>query len=132
MGYKRGSKVYNLTFEDFEGLEVRAKSMELGRFLDLIPLLDAGGFSKETLDKVFGDFSDVLLSWNVEEDDGTPTPTTVEGLYSLDLPEAIAIIEGWRDAIMGVAAPLEESSHDGELSPAVSIPMESLSENRAS
>lgn len=132
MGFKVG-KVYKLTFEDerFEGLEVRVKSMPLGKFIELAAMIDEGGFTGETARQVFEQFATVLVSWNAENDEG-PLPTTADGLLQLDLAEARAIIEGWRDAITGVPAPLEQSSTDGAPSPEVSIPMEPLSVNQAS
>lgn len=132
MGFKVG-KVYKLTFEDerFEGLEVRVKSMPLGKFIEIASLIDEGGFTGETAPEVFARFSKVLVSWNAEDDEG-PLPMTAEGLLRLDIVEARTIIEGWRDAITGATGPLDQSSSDGAPSPEVSIPMESLSENRAS
>lgn len=132
MGFKVG-KIYKLSFEDerFEGLEVRVKSMQLGQFIKLASLIDEGGFTGDTAEEIFERFSKVLVSWNAEDDEG-PLPITAEGLLRLDLVEARAIVEGWRDAVTGVTGPLDKSSTSGEQYPEGSIPMEILSENQAS
>jgi hypothetical protein len=134
MAYKRGSKVYELDFEgtDLDGLHVKAKSMSLGAFADLMAIFDEGGLTRENLDAIFDGFSNVLLEWDVEDEEGNPVPATRDGLYSLDLPEAQAIIEAWRDAVTGVSRPLEQPSDDGSPSLAASIPMETLSASRVS
>lgn len=133
MGYKIGTKVYKLVFEDeqFEGLEVRVRSMQLGKFVEFADLIDQGGFTKDSVGGIFERFAKVLVSWNAEDDDG-PLPLTAEGLLRLDLTEARAIIEGWRDAVTGVTGPLALPSSDGGPSPEASIPMEPLSESQAS
>lgn len=134
MGYKRGGTKYRLVFEDdaFAGLEVVARSIPLGAYLELMDVFD-DGLTKENTDTLFGAFTKVLVSWNIEDDDDQPVPTTVEGLYSLDLNEARVIIEAWRDAVTGVTGPLGSSSTGGEPSPVASIPMETLpSESRVS
>lgn len=132
MGYKVGAKVHKLTFEDFEGLEVRVRSMPLGEFLEFAELIDSSGFAGEGARAIFTRFSKVLVSWNCEDSKGKPVPTSVAGLLKLDLLEARAIIEGWRDAITGVTGPLEQNSTGGEPSPEVSIPMEPLTASQAS
>lgn len=133
MGYEIGAKVYKLVFADgqFEGLEVRARSMPLGEFLELAELIDAGGFTGDGAREIFARFSKVLVSWNCEKR-GKPVPTTVAGLLRLDLAEAGGIIEAWRDVITGVTGPLEQNSTGGEPSPEVSIPMEPLTASQAS
>jgi hypothetical protein len=131
-GYKREKKVYTLVFDDaeFEGLEIKTRSISLGKYLEMQTLIDSE-LNRENIDKLFGEFAGILLSWNLEDDDG-PVPITVEGLYSQDLDFVKAIIDAWRDAMVGVHAPLPQSSPGGEPSPEASIPMEALSGNLAS
>ncbi|MDJ0460579.1 hypothetical protein [Streptomyces sp. H27-C3] len=73
-------------------------------------------------------FGESLISWNIEEEDGSPTPATSEEFFRLDEDLALALTSEWLARIGGkVYGPLPQSSPDGEQSPVVSIPMEPLS-----
>lgn len=127
MGWTR--RTLKLVFEapEFEGLEVRIRPMTLAQLLDVGRLDKGNGTNAESIDRYTPFIADALLSWNVEEDDGTPVPATVDGLRSLDLDTLLALVRAWTDATVGVAPPLEPSSNGGELSLEVSLPMEVLS-----
>lgn len=139
MGFKRGKTTYKLTFADPEyadpvtgdALVVKTSSVDLGQYMDILELIDRP-MTRENITALFGQFAEFLVEWNVEDDDGEPVPTTVAGLMSLDLPFVQMIIEAWRDEMERVATPLGPSSSGGGQSEAVSIPMETLSANRAS
>lgn len=68
-----------------------------------------------------------LVSWNLEEDDGTPVPADYHGLMSQDIDFAIELVMAWLDGVLGTPGPLEPSSNDGMPPAGVSIPMETLS-----
>lgn len=131
------NKVYKLVFEDdLEGLEVRARSVPLGKMLGLAKLdgLDFKTLDLEdqlaTLKELFTVFAQALVSWNVEVEtaDGTrPLPATFEGLEELDPPTAWAILSAWMTNVMGVSGPLERRSPSGGPSLEASLPMEPLS-----
>lgn len=130
MGFKR-DRVYLLKFEDpdLNGLEVRARSVPLKKFLDLISLseVDTGKAStRESVENAIRMFADVLISWNVEDADGNPVPATLDGLYSQDFEFVVQIIKAWQDSISGVSDPLARRSSGGERSLEESIPMETL------
>ena len=131
MGYEYAPPTYKLVFEDHPGLEVKARSVELGDYLDFIDILEQGGFTKENVRGLFEKFAGFLVSWNLERD-GEPVPLTADALYRLDIKFVREIIDGWREGMEGVEAPLEQSSDDGQPSLAASIPMESLPESHAS
>jgi hypothetical protein len=132
MGFKYEGKRFNLKFEgDFEGLEVKTRSVPLGQYLEVQELLDSD-MDREQIDKLFGEFSKVIVSWNLEDDNGDPVPTTAAGLYTQELELVQAITSAWRDAMVGVPAPLEPSSSDGEPSLVASIPMDVSPESQAS
>lgn len=131
MGYEYAPPTYKLSFEDHEGLEVTARSMDLGDYMEFIDVLDGGGLTKESIEFIFGKFAAVITSWNLERD-GVPVPVTVESLYRLHVPFVRELIDGWRQAMEGVDDPLEPSSDAGSQSVAGSIPMESLSASHAS
>lgn len=149
MGYKR-SKIYRLVFADpeFEGLEVRAKSVPIGDFLQitsLVGLKDSGEFTEDDKAKItdlFGTFSKALVDWNVEDDerddDGNltgrdvPVPPTLEGLLTQDLDFVLEIIKAWMDAVASVPDAVGKGSGSGVTFPEASLPMDPLSDARLS
>ncbi|MGW0587466.1 hypothetical protein [Streptosporangium sp. NPDC002607] len=135
MGYKR-KKTFKLTWADgeFDGLEVRARSISVERFLEFGPLLEgglSGGFTAKDIEEMrelFREFSTVLVDWNLEDEDtDEPVPCTFEGFIGQDIAFVREIISTWAEHIAGVAAPLEQPSPDGEPSLEESLPMEVLS-----
>lgn len=77
MGYQRPP--LKLTFEDpqYEGLEIRMKRLPLGDMFDVAELSDLGdgiAQQKEQLDKLLTSLSEGIISWNLEDESGTPVP----------------------------------------------------------
>lgn len=135
MGYKRTRKVYNLVFddEDMQGLEVKARSMPLGELMEMANVIDnMNAASLEEVNEMLSTFADVLISWNLEDEDGVTVPPTVEGLYAQDTEFVFSIIGSFVNAVSGVPAPLEQPSPGGEPSLAASIPMDVPSASLAS
>lgn len=128
VGYVRQRRVFRLRFEDpdMAGLVVRARSISLGQFLDVVGLRDADPrqMARTDLDKLFAAFAGALLDWNLEEPEGTPVPATLEGLHGLEPDFVMAIIAAWLDAMAGVARPLGAASSNGDRSLEASMPME--------
>lgn len=135
MGYKHQRKVYKLSFEDYEGLEVSVRSVNVDEFLELVhmPTKDEKhAISKDKdLEQLFKFFADNLVSWNLEDENDVPVPTTYDGVKKQDLDFIMDIINGWQDAIGSVKSPLKESSNNGETSLVESLPMETLSPNQS-
>jgi hypothetical protein len=132
-GYKRKSKNYVLAFEDpeMDGLEVRVKSMSVGKVREFL----AKSRSNEVdVGATFDDFADGLLSWNLLDDDDRPVPPTREGIDAQDVDFIMAIVTAWMETITGVADadPLGGRSNSGEPSLVASLPMVPLSASRAS
>jgi hypothetical protein len=140
VGYKREARVYNLVFEDpeFDGLEVRVRSMSIGKVREFLLLQRAKTEDVEdalaSTEKVFEMFASCLLSWNLEDDAGFSVPANREGINSQDMDFVMEIISAWMGTITGVPdeTPLPETSTDGERFPVESIPMETLSPAQAS
>lgn len=134
MGFKVERKILNLRFEEYEGMEVRARTVSFGQLMDVAEeaeTLRADG----KLGKVRGFldlFTSRLESWNLEDEDDRPVPATSEGLLSLDTDMALAILLGWFDAMTAVAPSLGKDSISGPRFPEGSIPMERLSASQAS
>lgn len=131
MGYEYAPPTYKLVFEDHPGLEVTARSVELGDYLDFVDILDRQGLTKENVREIFDKFASFLVKWNLERN-GEPVALGVESLYKLDIKFVRDIIDGWREGMEGVEDPLEPSSDSGGQSLAASIPMENLSASHAS
>lgn len=131
MGYEYAPPTYKLSFEDHPGLEVTARAVELGDYLDFVAILEQDGLSKENVQTIFEKFASFLTSWNLERG-GQPVPLKVESLYRLDIKFVREIIDGWREGMEGGDGPLEQSSDAGSQSVAASIPMEDPSVSRVS
>jgi hypothetical protein len=141
-GFKAPRKTLKLVFEDpeLEGLVIRCYSKSLGSMLDLSPLMEVGesDFDSEKhmpmLELMFRQFIDSVIEWNIQDpEDGSPVPTTMEGLKSLDEDFALTISAAWMNAATGVSPDLKApSSSVRSMAMEESLPMEPLSENRAS
>lgn len=126
MGYKRAQKVYKLKFADpeFEGLEVRAKSIPTKLLMELSGIKFNKSAPGDEINHMFGIFADALVEWNLEDEDGNPVPATFDGVMSQDIDFVLDIIMAWMDAVAGVSEDLKEKLNSGEISLAESIPME--------
>lgn len=132
MGYKRNPKIYHLKWEDgdYEGLEVRIRSMSMGQ---LISARTGKGYNgKEDIEGSVELLADRIVDWNLEDEDGQPVPATLEAIQEEDDDLILAVISRWMEAVSGVPAPLDETSNSGVTSPVASIPTEALSPSLAS
>lgn len=75
-GYRREPTMYALKFEDpqFEGLEVMAKSLPLGEFLAMQRLQGRAAEDTDAAEQVLRKLASVLVSWNLEDEQGQPVP----------------------------------------------------------
>lgn len=123
MGFKLTPRVAVLTFEEpFAGLEIRCRhDMPAEAYFKLVSDIDA---VKDTEDgiaayrAVMAMFADnIAIDWNAEDEDGQPIPLTAETLTAT-IPIALgnAILPRWKEAMVGVATPLEPPSSDGDTS----------------
>ncbi len=152
MGYTRKQKVFKVSFADdhqFAGLTLTTRGLTVKEFVEFGIRLQGVGEAmqgavrpdeqmaaldslSDALTVVRGMFADALMSWNMTEEDGTPTPPTVEGVTMLDEMEFLTLVEEWLNAIGGVSAPLGKDSTGGVTSPELSPLMEPLSVNQVS
>lgn len=133
MGYKPKRKIYNLDFEgtEYEGLQVTIRGLNTGQYMHLFEAkaeAEAGGETNNLLTIM----ASRLVDWNVEDEDDTPVPATLDGIKTQDLDFNLAIVNAWTTAMAGVPAPLEQPSIDGGPSLEASMPMEPLSPSLAS
>lgn len=134
MGYRPERKTYNLQFEAYPGLTVSVRGTSMGKLFELVKYqnIDAASLDEEAKQKIFGFFASRVITWNVEHPEleteeeiaadacavcglpsGVPLPTTVEGMFCLDLSFIYDIINGWTKGIAQVNAPKEQSSSGG-------------------
>ncbi len=131
-GFRR-NKTYTLAWEEGElqGLEIVTRSMSVGRYLDMIAITRADDENVDMIGELISQLSRVLVSWNLEDEDGVPVPATREGLLSVDMELMGEITSAWQKAMSGANVPKDETLPSGSPSLVASIPMESLSESLA-
>ena len=129
MGYQ--ATVYNLVFDDLDGLEVKAHGTSVGQVRRFVTFGEEASFA-ETLE-MFDAFAKALISWNLEDDAGEPVPATVQGIE--EFPDSVLmskIVNTWVRTVSGVDDELGKGSSSGGPSLEESIPMEPLSPSLAS
>ncbi|MBT2508800.1 hypothetical protein J7I98_23520 [Streptomyces sp. ISL-98] len=134
MGFRKKTKPVVLTFEgdpDLDGLEVHVRGKSLGEYLEIIGLTESD-IDGPALVRQLEEFAKGLISWNLEEEDGTPVPPTRDAVFAQDKDMMLRVATRWFERLEGaVDAPLPESSPGGEPSPVASIPMETLPDHPA-
>lgn len=133
MGYQR--KTLHITFEDKPGLEVYARSLSVRKALSLmrdfgdVDLAKLNAVPEEQLEGMFGALASRVVSWTLEDDDGTPLPVTLDALMDWDMDEAVQIFYAWLQKAVSVSfptgAPAQANGTGNPLE--TSIPMASAS-----
>lgn len=131
MGYRPPRTTYVLDFgENYDGLEVKVRAGTLGNLMRIQTLSNKGDdLSEDEVEEMFTRFATLLAGWNIEDDDGTPVPPTLDGLKGLEASLAMEIMRAAGAAIGGVAAPLENGSAGGGPSAVASLPTVPLSQS---
>lgn len=155
-GYKRQRPLYMLKFADdqFDGLEVTAKSLPLQEFFGLQRLQMRANTDPEAAETVVRKLTEVIVSWNLLGDDDEPVPVAYAvcrvsgkpgepgqpcshhqndeaaepcdytGLCEYDLPFVLVIFGAWMESIADIPNHSPGTSSSGATSPGLSIPME--------
>ena len=111
MGYKR--KVLHFTFEDTPGLEVYARSLSVRKALEVtrkfgeLGEADVQNMTEEQAADLFAPFVSRVVSWSLEEEDGTPVPVTIDAFLDWDMDEAYKIFLAWMAKATNIAVPTE-------------------------
>jgi len=134
MGFRKSTKLFRITFADseYEGFEAYATSLKLGEMLAITSVasnLKSQTFSDIDTETQFKVFGQALVSWNLEEEDGTPIPATYESLKDQDVDFVLKLIGGWFRAITSTDSPLNENSSDGATSEDLLRLMDASSQN---
>lgn len=124
MGYRRNRKTYKLTFEEFPGLQVTARSIPVGDLLEILQLAGEMGKnpSTEQVEQLFARFAAQIEEWNYEDEGGQPLKPTVETLMGEEMDFVLKLINGWAGAVAGTPDPTTAAAN-GAAGVAASIPM---------
>lgn len=126
MGFKVPKRTALLVFEgEYAGAEVRCRlDVPISLYLDYMGM-DAS--SRDSIQAGYGRWGEeVLIEWNLEDDDGQPLPATGGGFLSLPPRLAGLIVQHWLESAAEVPAPLGGTSTNGVSSEVPSIPMAAL------
>jgi hypothetical protein len=126
-------RVYSLNFSEFpdlDGLVIKTRSATVGALRSFLEVADR---EEVEVEDQIAEFVASVIEWNLEDEDGQPVERTVEAVRAhVDRHYLLVILRAWVDTVVGVPAPLERRSPDGEQSPVELPPMEPLSESQAS
>lgn len=102
---------------EYHGAEVRLRlDVPMGLVFEFQRL----GSDGEAALRRFGD--QILLGWNLEDDDGEPVPATADGLLTQPFGFANTLMTRWAEAVTGVPGPLGVPSSNGATSAASKPP----------
>ena len=122
-GFRIPDQTAHLTFSgtDYDGAEIWVRLNV--SFRHYIHLREAAeGDDQARMADLFG--GNVLMDWNLEDDDGQPIPANGEGMLQIPLSLAMLVVQYWVEAVSGVSSPLSETSGDINTLAAASTVME--------
>ena len=124
MGYKPKRTIYKLDFSqtEYAGLEVAVRAGSIGDLLALQDLAGAGETTAEEARQMFAGFAALLVSWNVDDDNDKPVPTTYEGVASQEPDFIKTIVTAFFANVAGAPPPLPDGSNSGANSEGAPIP----------
>lgn len=124
-GFRIPKRTALIVFEeghDYHGAEVRC-SLDVP-MRTLFAFRSMRGESAETISaeaiaesyKMFAE--QILVDWNVEDDDGNPVPCTIDAFLDMPMPFLTAVTAKWSEAVTGVPKASGEPSPNGSMSEA--------------
>jgi hypothetical protein len=138
VGYRKPQTHYRLKFadEDMAGLEITSRAPTIAELLDIGPMADVIDQRQPDLPQLrslLERFCGLLVSWNLEDEQGTELPMTADALLQFELPFLMKVLNAWAGAVTSVAPPLPSGSGSGPASPAgLQIPVEPMTESPGS
>ena len=128
MGFKRKRKIYKLDFEGtpYEGLEVRITGLTTGEYLELVSLSGPTQEGDGEAEGMIRMFAKHLVSWNLEDEDGSPIGTSYEDVADNEFTMNTAIVNAWTAAIAQVPEETAKKLPPTESPLVESIPTEML------
>jgi hypothetical protein len=131
--FRREKKLYALNFEsdELDGFECLMGGVSLERFIEITQLSAAletpEGRTPENIERQFTVIGELLVSWNLDDEDGTEVPCDYEGLKKQDFGFVMAIMGGYMQAIASVPKASNSESPSGETSEELSLGLGSAS-----
>jgi len=110
-GFRLPERTARITFEgtDYDGAEIRVRlNVSFAQFIALRE--SAQSEDQESMARLFGE--NVLMDWNLEDDEGRPMPADADGMMMIPLDLANLVVGHWVEQVAGVPAPLSETSGD--------------------
>lgn len=138
MGFR--PKIHHLTFKEFEDPDNPENSLSVHVTApSVIEVLEmtAGRRDDENGEaftrRCLGYLAPRIKAWNVEDDNGEPTPRTVDGLINVDETMMLAILKRWRriGEPEPAADPLDGSSEPTSTGGPTSVPSADLEMERS-
>lgn len=124
MGYRKTPTIYTLaSIKGEDGLIVRMKAIRVGRLRKLMRVVSD---DDSQIDEMFELLLEGLVSWNLEDENGVPVPTTMEGLEDLEMPTVLGILTEWLENMTGPSEDLGKGSPAGAQFPGRPLTMEAL------
>jgi len=127
MGYRKVPTIHTLEFSGtYDGLVVRLKGTKFGKVRRMISLLEEDDKNDIVLDEILDLLAENLVSWNLEEEDGSPVPATKDALNDLEFPMVTEIVNRWLEGMTGPSEELGKGSSSGGQFPGAPVLMEAL------
>lgn len=127
MAYRRIPVIHTLELEKYDGLVVRMKGLKIGEMRRLVKTIESDDLpTDEIMDAMIKSIADNLVSWTLQEEDGTPVPDDYDGVESLDFEMLQEITGKWLDRLSGPGEELGKDSSGGERFPGLPLTMEAL------
>jgi hypothetical protein len=117
MGFTPEPTTIKLNFkDDLEGLQVTMRSMSVAEYNAMLTDMMATGeeFLKAN-QAIYDQFSERLVSWNLDDGHGVPVPATREGLDTQDTNLVSRMIAAWQGALTAVPTKRKPQSENGSL-----------------
>jgi hypothetical protein len=127
MGYRKVPRIYTLEFDgELTGLVVRIKSIKFGKIRRLIALMDEDGKDVELMNQINAFLVDAIVSWTLQDENGTDVEVSSESIDELDFDEIMEIVNKWLDCMTGPGPELGKGSSSGATFPGQPLTMEAL------
>ena len=116
MAYRLGKQTAILEFDDglLEGAEVQCSiNTPLGVMLEI----EANMGDTATVEQGCRTFGDaILMSWAIEDEDGTPVPADSDGIMQLPFTYALEVVKAWLGAVQQLPNLKASASKNGAMS----------------
>lgn len=128
MARRKTPTIYDIPFTEGpnEGLNIRVKSIKFGKVRRLIALMDDDDKDVEVMTEISVMLAEAIVSWDLQEEDGSPVEPSLEAIDDLEFPEVMDIVNRWLDHITGPSGDLGKDSNSGGKFPGRALTMEAL------